>query len=393
MKILFCGDSPTVSTGFGTVANNLLSRWAKMGHEIVVLGVNHYGDPYDPKKFPFPIYPVDKGSIEMMYGYHKLWPMVEVVKPDILFFLNDPWIVNEYLSRKPKDSPNPKMVVYYPTDAGPIRKEWMDLLNRMDAQICYSHYAESVVLESNGGKRPKNLFQIYHGVDTKAYFPVNQKMARSAVGIPHDKFIVGMIARNQYRKRFDLFLKGFAKFAKDKPEAMAYLHTSKHDVGFEIDDMVGQLGLKDRVYVTDGVRPDRGVSDQELNLIYNTFDVNCLISLGDGFGLPVAESMATGCPQLVSDHSCLKELVDGHGGLTAKTITWLMNTTGINTWGGVTDADDIAAKLEILYKNQDLRIGMAEQGYAFITQEKFTWDYAAESFNRIFKKLFHILED
>jgi glycosyltransferase involved in cell wall biosynthesis len=172
---------------------------------------------------------------------------------------------------------------------------------------------------------------------------------------------------------------------------MLYLHTAKIDVGWDIDEMVGQLGLKDRVYLTEGVRPDKGVSDAELNMIYNSWDISTLISLGDGFGLPVAESMATGCPQLVSDHSCLKELVDGHGGLTAKTSAWLMNVSGINTWGGVTDVDDLVEKMEILYNNRDMRIKLAEQGYAFINQEKFTWDYAANEFNSIFKTLLHIL--
>jgi glycosyltransferase involved in cell wall biosynthesis len=391
MRILFCGDSPTVDTGFGVVSKNILSRLHKMGHEIVALGINHYGDPYNPKEFPFPIYPVAQGSIERMYGYDKLWPIYEAVKPDLVFFINDPWVVKSYMDRKPEQLPTPKIVVYYPTDAGPIKKIWMNLLNEVDAQVCYSHYAESVVLESNGGKRPKNLHQIYHGVDTTTFFPVNQQLARNSMGIPADKFIIGMVARNQYRKRFDIFLKAFANFAKDKPEAMAYLHTAKHDVGFDIDEMVLQLGLKDRVYTTGDIRPDKGVSGKELNLIYNTFDVNALISLGDGFGLPVAESMATGCPQLVSDHSCLKELVEGHGGLTAKTSAWLMNTTGINTWGGLTDVDDLTAKMNTLYKNKDLRMAMAEQGYAFIRQDKFTWDYATNEFNKIFKGLFHLL--
>jgi glycosyltransferase involved in cell wall biosynthesis len=168
---------------------------------------------------------------------------------------------------------------------------------------------------------------------------------------------------------------------------MVYMHTAKVDVGFDIEELVYQLGLSQRVYTTDGVRPDKGVSVQELNMIYNSFDINALISLGDGFGLPVAESMATGCPQLVSDHSCLKELVDGHGGLTAKTAAWML----INTWGGVTDKDSLVEKMEILYKNRDLRIKLAEDGYAFITQEKFTWDFAAAAFQEIFKKLFHII--
>jgi glycosyltransferase involved in cell wall biosynthesis len=135
-----------------------------------------------------------------------------------------------------------------------------------------------------------------------------------------------------------------------------------------------------------------GVPLSTLNMIYNTFDVNALISLGDGFGLPVAESMATGCPQLVSDHSCLAELVDGHGGLTVKTAAWIMNTSGINTWGGVSDYKDIAIKLEVLYKNKDLRMGLAQQASDFIHQEQFTWDYAAKEFDKIFRHIFHIME-
>jgi D-inositol-3-phosphate glycosyltransferase len=391
-RILYCGDSPTVTTGFGIVAKNLLTRLAAMGHEITVLGINHYGDPYDQRVFPFPIYPVDKGSIENMYGYHKIWPIYESVKPDLIFFVNDPWIVNEYMVRKPENVPTPKIVTYFPTDSGPIKKSWVKMLNGFEAQVCYSKYAESVVIQSNDGKRPDNLHHIDHGVDTKTFRPVNQSIARASMGLPKDEFIVGMVARNQYRKRFDLLAKAFAEFSKDKPEARLYLHTAQHDVGFDIQEMIGQLGLKDRVYMTEGVYANRGVPESHLNMIYNSWDVSALISLGDGFGLPVAESMATGCPQLVSDHSCLKELVDGHGGLTAKTAAWMLNTTGINTWGGVTDVEDIQAKLEILYKNRELRIKLAEQGYNFITQEVFTWDYAAKRFDEIFRSLFFLVE-
>ena len=391
MRILFCGDSPTVTTGFGVVSKNLLSRFKDMGHEVVVLGINHFGNPYDPKEYPYPIYPVDRGSIDLMYGYDKFWGIFDVVKPDIVFFLNDPWVVGDYLARRPDGLRGVKSVVYYPTDAGPIKKNWIDMLNGFDAQVCYSHYAESVVIQSNGGKRPKNLHQIYHGVDTDMFFPISQGKARQAMGIPQDKFIVGMVARNQYRKRFDILAKAFSEFCKDKPETMLYYHTSKIDVGVDIDEMIAQLGLQGRVYVTGDIRPDKGVSTQELNLIYNTFDVNTLISLGDGFGLPVAESMATGCPQVVSGHSCLKELVEDHGGLTVKTAAWLMNMNGINTWGGLSDVDDLREKLEALYKNKDLRMKMAEQGYAFIRQEKFSWNFNAQEFNNIFKSLLHLV--
>jgi len=364
-----------------------------MGHEITVLGINFFGTPYDHKEFPFDIWPTDKGSLDNAYGYQKLWWIVEKVQPDLLFFLNDPWIIHTYMKNKPEGKfPYLKYMAYFPTDASPIRPEWAEMLSGFDAQVCYSKFAEKVIVEANNGVRPKNLYQVYHGVDTSVFKPINQTIARSTLGIDKDWFIVGMVARNQPRKRFDILMKAFKEFSKDKPNARLYLHTALNDIGWDIIDMSRQLDLKDKLMMTKELKnPSDYVPDKALNLIYNTFDVNCLVSLGDGFGLPVAESMATGCAQLVSNHSCLKELVEDHGGLTVDTAAWIMNTGGIQTWGGLPDLNDLIDKLNTLYKSPQLRISLSESGYNFIMQPKFTWDYAAEQMNKIIKGIFHIL--
>jgi glycosyltransferase involved in cell wall biosynthesis len=202
-----------------------------------------------------------------------------------------------------------------------------------------------------------------------------------------------MVARNQYRKRFDILISAFAKFAKNKKDVKLYLHTALEDVGFDIADLIkNQFGIEDKLILTDGIsNPAKGVPNSMLNLIYNSFDVNALISLGDGFGLPVAESMAVGCPQIVSDHSCLKELVEGHGGLTAKNAAWLSHISGINTWGGLTDEDDLVKCLEWAYTNKDMMRKFGEDGYNFIKQDKFNWDYVAQQFNDIINNIFHII--
>lgn len=391
-KILWYGDSPTVDTGFGIVSKAIINELRKYGHEIAVLGINHYGDPYDPKLFPYKIYPCTPGSHRQLYGLDKIWPIVEFEQPDILFFLNDPWMIEDVIKEQPKFYPYMKMMSYYPTDAGPMKHSWVEMLSKtMAAQICYSKFAERVVIESNENVRPKNLYQIYHGVDTEVFQPINQQLARSALGIDPNLFIIGMVARNQFRKRFDILIKAFAEFSKDKPEARLYLHTAEKDVGFDIRDLGNQFGVAEKIFMTENVTPARGVTREELNYIYNVFDVNCLISMGDGFGLPVAESMAVACPQIVSDHSCLKELVDGHGGLTVKTAAWISHVSGLNTWGGVSDVDDLVKKLNLLYSNPDLRIKMGEDAYNFITQPQFQWEYAGKEFNKIIRKVLHIL--
>lgn len=392
MRILWWGDSPTVNTGFGIVSKALINELLKYGHEIVVLGVNHSGTPYNPQEFPYKIYPCRPGGNVEMYGLREVWNLVEFEQPDLLFMLNDPWLISDSFKMKPKDFPYLKTLMYFPTDAGPIKPEWVKLLSGFDAQVCYSKYAERVIIDSNKGKRPDNLHQIYHGVDTETFRPINQSIVRAKLGIPQESFVVGMVARNQFRKRFDLLVKGFADFAKDKPEAKLYLHTALQDIGFDLIDLVNQFDLADKLILTEDIKtPAHGVSGEDLNLIYNSFDVNALISLGDGFGLPVAESMATGCPQLVSNHSCLQELVEDHGGLTVKNAAWILNTSGINTWGGISDTEDITEKLQLLYDNKELRIKLAEDGYAFIQQEQFKWPYIGAQFNSIIRNMFHLL--
>lgn len=394
-KILYHGDAPVVDTGFGIVAKNLLNRFTEMGHEVSGLGINWYGDPYDRSKFNGTLWPCDKGSPDQIYGYAKFWAIEEKVRPDIIFLLNDPWVIERLLEYKPRNwygEKSVKIVAYYPTDAEPMQASWVSMLDKFDAQVCYSKYAEEVVTKSNKGKRPKNLHQVYHGVDTEVFKPVNMSLARRQLHLPEDAFIVGMVARNQYRKRFDIMCQGFAEFAKDKPEAKLYLHTAPKDVGFDIADLVKQFDLGGKIIITkDLINPSSGVPEKALNMIYNTFDVNCLISLGDGFGLPVAESMAAGVPQVVSGHSCLKELVEGHGGLTVDSIATLMNPQ-INTWGLVSDYRDLAEKLNIMYNSEELRKRFSEEAYEFITQPHFTWDHVAQQFNGIFNKVLHILD-
>lgn len=390
LKVLWAGDTPSVPTGFGVVSKNILTRLVDRGYEIQVLGVNHYGDPYDFKQFPFPIYPCDKGgNFESIFGVHKLWAIAENFKPDIIFILNDPWVLKAYMKNKPKNL-KAKIVGYYPVDAGPLKPDWLEVVNELDAQVVYSHYAEATVTSSNKG-RPKNMHQIYHGVNTKIFRPVPQAIARTTLGIPPDLFIVGMVARNQYRKRFDILMDGFAKFAEDKDDVKLYMHTAVKDIGFDILDLIAQNGIEGKTILTENMNPNSGVSEQRLNLIYNTFDVNVLLTLGEGFGLPIAESMSTGCPQLVSGHSTAKELVENHGGLTVKTAAYLANISGINTWGSIPDVDDFVEKLQLLYENKPLRMSLAEDGYAYIHQPQFTWEYAVDQFEGIFRELFHLL--
>lgn len=50
------------------------------------------------------------------------------------------------------------------------------------------------------------------------------------------------------------------------------------------------------------------VSDNELRIMYNVADAFCMVSLNEGFGLPLLEAVACGCPIVFANNSGMKEV-------------------------------------------------------------------------------------
>ena len=60
-----------------------------------------------------------------------------------------------------------------------------------------------------------------------------------------------------------------------------------------------------------GVVAPGSLGDPDLDALYRTAEVLALPSRYEGFGLPVVEAMARGCPVVVSDTACLPEVAGG----------------------------------------------------------------------------------
>ena len=101
------------------------------------------------------------------------------------------------------------------------------------------------------------------------------------------------------------------------------------------------------------------LEEDELGEVIGAADALALVSLFEGFGVPVVEAFACGVPVLVSDRSSLPE-VAGPGGLTVDP----------------TDEGAVARGLARLATNDDLRRRLAEA--AARHAERFTWARAGE---------------
>lgn len=100
------------------------------------------------------------------------------------------------------------------------------------------------------------------------------------------------------RKRIDVLLRAFAEVLRERPEARLVRVGGLTDAQRAL---AAELGVLDHVVETPFV--DRAV----LHAIYRRADVTLLPSDGEGFGLPVLESLAAGVPVVASDLPALRQ--------------------------------------------------------------------------------------
>jgi glycosyltransferase involved in cell wall biosynthesis len=144
----------------------------------------------------------------------------------------------------------------------------------------------------------------------------------------------------------------------DALEAHAALRARRPDLGLVLAGPRGwgEVPELDRP----GVIATGGIGDRELDALYRTATALVLPERYSGFGLPVVEAMARGCPVVTSDAACLPEVV-GAGGLTTP----------------VGDADALAAALAPIVDDESHRAELVARALARAAD--FTWERSARA--------------
>src|SRR6266568_211605 len=63
MKVLAYLETPVISTGAGRVSQPLVKLMIKMGWELTIVGLNHFGDvPFDKEEYPCTFINADVGD-------------------------------------------------------------------------------------------------------------------------------------------------------------------------------------------------------------------------------------------------------------------------------------------------------------------------------------------
>ncbi len=401
IPLLVVGDAVS-ATGFARVLHSVLDR-IKHKYDIHHLGINYFGDPHDTD---WKVYVARLGGD--VYGINRLQPLIETVKPRLVFFINDVWILVRYMPVLEKYKGKLKTVMYFPVDGEPFDPDIIKQLGSVNRLVAYNEFGRRVMQEAIENVRretpefePPGIEVIPHGVDTKLFSPYKDETTpeglisgRSkakrklfpATADFQDSFVVLNANRNQPRKRVDLTMQGFALFARDKPDNVKlYLHMGTEDVGWNLVTLAKRYGIEGRLILSNMNKEIPTEPVERLNMIYNACDVGINTSIGEGWGLISFEHAATGAAQIVPRHSACEELWQGAAEFLEPVYT--LTIERVLTEGKFVSAEGVAAALERLYSDPDHLRAMSRAAYRNATQPRYKWDRIAKQWDALFEKV------
>lgn len=342
MRILWLSRAPWTAGGYSNQTALFVPRLKAAGHDVALLctwGI--VSGMLDWRGIP--VYPTPMSDLygnSVVAAHYKDW------RADLLISLHD---INSGINIVDikKQHGFIKWALWFPVDSEPLPPVFLDSLKQVDERIVFSRFAERLA-----GDRGIDVHYVPHGIDTKAFHPAPRAAARAKLNWPKDIFIAGMVAANAGpRKAFQQNISGFAKFHKKHPDSFLYLHTqSISDEGLNLEAICSRQGLKigKDVSFCDLYSDLIGVPTTQMCRIYNAIDVLLLVTMGEGFGLPIVEAEACGTPVIVGDWSTMGDL---------NFAGWLVDKSESRRWRlplesdwHMPDANAIADRLEQAYE-------------------------------------------
>lgn len=233
-------------------------------------------------------------------------------------------------------------------DKNPIMKRGAadreKMLRIADAVIAISENTKKDLLHFYPWVDKNKISVIYHG------FLQEEVNETCTMELPKD--YVFFVGKRASYKNFKTFISAMGQLKKRIPDL--YIVCAGGG-SFTKEEMqyIEEAGLKDSIqqkYMTDA------------ELVYCYAHAKCYVfpSLYEGFGMPILEAYSFNCPVVLSDASCFPEIA-GEAGI----------------YFDGTKAEDIAAKVEMVYNMSDVeRAELIEKGQERLRE--FSWERAAK---------------
>ncbi|WP_108668933.1 glycosyltransferase family 4 protein [Peribacillus acanthi] len=191
---------------------------------------------------------------------------------------------------------------------------------------------------------------IYNGIDFVEPL-LSNSVVRDELNIPHDHFVMSMVARLHPIKGHDIVLKALKQV--NNPN-ISLLLVGDGPIKQEVEDLVQQLGLQNQVHML-GFRKD-------IEQIYSNSNIALLASQSESFPLALLEAANQKVPLLSTDVGGVNELIP------SKEYGWVVP---------IQDVDAFAQAIQEAYVSNDLK-KKGEKQYQF-AKDHFSLDQLAKS--------------
>ena len=310
-RIAWYSNSCAVPSGYGMQSAQVVHQMVKDGHEAAIVA-NHGAQFLMNCTHGHPILPegLMRYSVDAAPENIKSWIGDQ---PGFGVVLFDLWPLTGIEAFKDLN-----LACWTPVDHQPLPP----LVARFLAEgghhaIAMSRFGEQELLKA--GVPREEVTYIPHGIDT-AVFNDRGKGARAAMGLPEDCFLVVTNAANRgripIRKAFGEMADAMATFMRDRPDVYWMIHTEPQGLseGVNLPRLMQATGVdSQRVRYPNPIQFRNGIPQDAIASLFSAADCHLLTSMGEGFGIPVAEAAACGTLSVVSDFSAQPELLTVHG--------------------------------------------------------------------------------
>lgn len=359
-----------VSSGLGypgslsKVAGYAVKELRKLGYDVIIGAVDKSST--DPEKKEYPL-----GRVIDFYDRYK---------PDVFFmnlsvwasFLSEPATQQEIIQLSKKV----KFVLNAIVDAEYVGKKRR-----------YPHYLFHSILMQN------STIADAIGVPNDRYvvapLGVNPDIWKPGEGKKENDIKVAMVAANHPRKRWDLFVYSVVELARQVDRMVKALAWTNIKGRWNIMDMYdgysafrGITKEKANLYLPDRYSSTFGINEKMLAKILSDFDIHALFTIGESFGLPIAETLALGKPNVITDAKSLRELY----GFCDKAIVFvkpramLPFPTEDTVYYDISPGDALNALKEAVDRREELTENALKCSKKIV--KKFTWEGFAKGISK-----------
>ena len=354
-KIVFQSDYSLAKTGFGRNAKAILSYLYKTGKYDIVhycCGMN-WSNP-ELKRTPWKsigCLPDSQQELQQLnrdpnlarsanYGAHYLDKIIKQEKPDIYVAVQDIWGVDFAVGKPWFKQIN--SVIWTTLDSLPILPTALEKASEIDNYWIWSSFATNA-MHKLGHKQIKTVHGAVNSDDFHNLGNDKKQELRKRFDISDDTFVIGYVFRNQLRKSVPNLLEGYTLWKKKhkiKNPTKLLLHTHFGE-GWNIMRLAKEYGIDESEILTtyvckacgayqvknfkgqdlacpncgckDGqitTNVNTGVSEADLNEIYNLMDVYCHPFTSGGQEIPIQEAKFSELITLVTNYSCGEEMCE-----------------------------------------------------------------------------------